>query len=117
VQRLGLPEIAALETSAFDEAAGHAAAQTLLTEHPRITGVVAGNDLIAVGIIVAASERGRNCPRDISVVGFNDMLPSRNPETVLLSGKLVVRGSTAPPPPAHRPATGLATLLLDKPHW
>jgi len=94
--------------------------------------VVAGNDLIAVGIIVAASERGRNCPRDISVVGFNDMLlagrlqpplttiriphydvgtraaellmalvaePSGNPETVLLSGKLVVRGSTAPPPP------------------
>jgi len=131
VQRLGLPEVAALEASAFDEAAGHAAAQTLLTEHPRITGVVAGNDLIAVGIIVAASERGRNCPRDISVVGFNDMLlagrlqpplttiriphydvgtraaellmalvaePSRNPETVLITGELVVRGSTAPPP-------------------
>jgi LacI family transcriptional regulator len=131
VQRLGLPEVAALEASAFDERAGYAAAQTLLTEHPRITGVVAGNDLIAVGIIVAAAERGRNCPRDISVVGFNDMLlasrlqpplttiripqydvgtraaellmalvaePARRPETVLISGELVVRGSTAPPP-------------------
>jgi LacI family transcriptional regulator len=131
VQRLGLPEVAALEASAFDEQAGYAAAQTLLTEHPRITGVVAGNDLIAVGIIVAAAERGRNCPRDISVVGFNDMLladrlqpplttiripqydvgtraaellmalvaePARRPETVLISGELVVRGSTAPPP-------------------
>jgi LacI family transcriptional regulator len=131
VQRLGLPEVAVLEASAFDEQAGYAAAQTLLTEHPRITGVVAGNDLIAVGIIVAAAERGRNCPRDISVVGFNDMLlagrlqpplttiripqydvgtraaellmalvaePARSPETVLISGELVVRGSTAPPP-------------------
>ncbi len=131
VQRLGLPEVAALEAVAFDEQAGYAAAQTLLAEHPRITGVVAGNDLIAVGIIVAAAERGRNCPRDISVVGFNDMLlagrlqpplttiripqydvgtraaellmalvadPARSPETVLISGELVVRGSTAPPP-------------------
>jgi LacI family transcriptional regulator len=131
VQRLGLPEVASLEASAFDEQAGYAAAQTLLAEHPRITGVVAGNDLIAVGIIVAAAERGRNCPRDISVVGFNDMLlagrlqpplttiripqydvgtraaellmalvaePGRSPETVLISGELVVRGSTAPPP-------------------
>jgi LacI family transcriptional regulator len=131
VQRLGLPEVAALEALAFDEQAGYAAAQTLLTEHPRITGVVAGNDLIAVGIIVAAAERGRNCPGDISVVGFNDMLlagrlqpplttiripqydvgtraaelllalvaePSRSPETVLISGELIVRGSTAPPP-------------------
>jgi LacI family transcriptional regulator, galactose operon repressor len=130
VQRLGLPEVAALEALAFDEQAGYAVAQTLLTEHPRITGVVAGNDLIAVGIIVAAAERGRNCPRDISVVGFNDMLlagrlqpplttiripqydvgtraaellmalvaePARRPETVLISGELIVRGSTAPP--------------------
>jgi LacI family transcriptional regulator len=131
VRRLGLPEVAALEALAFDEQAGYTAAQTLLAEHPRITGVVAGNDLIAVGIIVAAAERGRNCPRDISVVGFNDMLlagrlqpplttiripqydvgtraaellmalvadPARSPETVLISGELVVRGSTAPPP-------------------
>jgi len=131
VQRLGLPEVTALEASAFDEEAGHAAAQILLNEHPRITGVVAGNDLIAVGIVVAAAERGRTCPRDISVVGFNDMLlagrlqpplttiripqydvgtraaellmalvaePRRSPETVLISGELIVRGSTAPPP-------------------
>jgi LacI family transcriptional regulator len=130
VRRLGLPEVVALEAAAFDEAAGYASAQSLLTEHPRITGVVAGNDLVAVGIIVAAAERGRTCPHDISVVGFNDMLlagrlqpplttiripqynvgaraakllmaqladPGRNPETVLISGELIVRGSTAPP--------------------
>ena len=74
VLRLGLPGSVALEAAAFDEAAGYEAAQTLLTEHPAITGVVAGNDLVAIGIIAAAAERGRSCPADISVVGFNDML-------------------------------------------
>jgi LacI family transcriptional regulator, galactose operon repressor len=131
VGQFGLPEVVALETTAFDEDAGYAAAQTLLTEHPRITGVVAGNDLLAIGIIAAADEQGRKCPADISVVGFNDMLlagrlqpplttiripqydvgaraaellmaliddPGRHPETVLISGDLIVRGSTAPPP-------------------
>lgn len=131
VQRLGLPPAAALETSAFDEDAGYAAAQVLLTEHPQVTGVVAANDLLALGVIAAASELGRTCPADISVIGFNDMLlagrlkpplttiripqydvgaraaellltlvddPQRRPETVLISGELIVRGSTAPPP-------------------
>ena len=133
VERLGLPEVAALEATAIDEDAGSVAADRLLAEHPRITGVVAGNDLLAVGIIAAAAERGRTCPADISVVGFNDMLlagrlrpplatvripqydvgaraaemllalvddPYRHPETVLISGDLIVRGTTAPPPPA-----------------
>jgi LacI family transcriptional regulator len=131
VQRLGLPEVVALAATAFDEEAGYTAAQTLIPEHPGITGVVAGNDLLATGIIAAAAELGRNCPADISVVGFNDMLlagrlqpplttiripqydvgaraaelllaqvddPDRHPETVLISGELIVRGSTAPPP-------------------
>ena len=130
VHRLGLTDVVALTTPAFDEQAGYAAAQTLITKHPGITGVVAGNDLLATGIIAAAAERGRNCPADISVVGFNDMLlagrlqpplttiripqydvgaraaelllaqvddPDRHPETVLISGELIVRGSTAPP--------------------
>jgi LacI family transcriptional regulator len=138
VQRLGLRETVALEASAFDEAAGYAAGQAILVEHPQVTGVVAGNDLIAVGIIAAAADRGRNCPADISVVGFNDMLladrlqpplttiripqydvgargaellmdliadPARNPETVLISGALIVRGSTAAPRPAAADAS------------
>ncbi len=130
VARLGLKGVAALEAVAFDEDAGYATAQDLLTRHPRVTGVVAGNDLLAIGIIAAAAERGIACPQDISVVGFNDMLlagrlqpplttiripqydvgaraaellmslvddPDRNPETVLISGELVIRGSTAAP--------------------
>ncbi len=37
------------------------------------TAVVAGNDLVALGAIHALRRRGLDCPRDVSVVGFNDM--------------------------------------------
>ncbi len=37
------------------------------------TAVVAGNDLIALGCYDVFAERGIECPRDMSVVGFNDM--------------------------------------------
>lgn len=134
LQRLGLRPAPAMETQAFDEAAGRAAGRSLLKSDPEVTGVVAGNDLLAVGIIGAAAELGRGCPGDISVVGFNDMLladrlnpplttvrvaqysvgkraaemlldmvadPARDHETVLISGELIVRGSTAPPAAAR----------------
>lgn len=118
------------EAQAVNEAAGRSAAARLLDEHPDTTAVVAGNDLLAVGVLEAARDRALDCPRDLSVVGFNDMHladwlrpplttirfpahevgkraaelllarvhdPRRPPETVLMSGELIVRGSTAPP--------------------
>ena len=39
----------------------------------RFTAIVAGNDLIALGCYDVFAERGIDCPRDVSVVGFNDM--------------------------------------------
>lgn len=134
-RRLGLPGDAVAEAEAFDEVAGYCAARGLLAQHPETTAVIAGNDLLAIGVIEAAQERGLACPRDLSVVGFNDMRlasrispplttvrvpeydvgvraaelllaiiddPGRRPETVLISGELIVRGSTAPPPPQRR---------------
>jgi LacI family transcriptional regulator len=58
---------------AFTEEAGYRAAVRLLADHPRVTAVVAGNDLIALGCYAALAERGLRCPEDVSVVGFNDM--------------------------------------------
>jgi LacI family transcriptional regulator len=37
------------------------------------TGVLAGNDLIALGTYQVCREMGKDIPRDVSVVGFNDM--------------------------------------------
>ncbi len=47
--------------------------RTLLDSGPEFTAVLAGNDLLALGVYDALSERGLRCPDDISVVGFNDM--------------------------------------------
>ena len=51
---------------------GKSAAHRLLGERPRPTAIIAGNDDMAAGAIVAARELGLDVPRDISVVGFDD---------------------------------------------
>ncbi len=45
----------------------------LLAGHSDITAVAAANDMLAVGCYAALEEAGRQCPDEISVVGFNDM--------------------------------------------
>ena len=45
----------------------------LLAGHRDITAVAAANDMLAVGCYAALEEAGRQCPDDISVIGFNDM--------------------------------------------
>jgi DNA-binding LacI/PurR family transcriptional regulator len=40
---------------------------------PEVTGVVAANDAMALGLLRAFHERGRRVPDDISVVGFDDV--------------------------------------------
>ncbi len=57
----------------WTEESGAVALRQLLASRPDVTAVVAGNDLIALGCYDVFAERGIVCPRDISVVGFNDM--------------------------------------------
>jgi LacI family transcriptional regulator len=45
----------------------------LLKDFPDVTGVVAANDLLALGCIDALAARGLCCPADVSVVGYNDV--------------------------------------------
>jgi LacI family transcriptional regulator len=58
---------------AFTIAAGRKAARTLLSGQQPPTGIVAANDLLALGAYSALDEAGLRCPKDVSVVGFNDM--------------------------------------------
>jgi LacI family transcriptional regulator len=58
---------------AFTEAAGRSAGRALLTAGGRRpTAVMAGNDLLALGLLDLLGEAGLDCPGDVSVVGFND---------------------------------------------
>jgi LacI family transcriptional regulator len=49
-------------------------AMRLLLERPdRPTAVICGNDQMAFGALIEASQQGMNVPADISVAGFNDL--------------------------------------------
>ena len=60
-------------TAKYTVEEGHDACMTLLKRDDSFTAVLAGNDLIALGCIDALTEAGRHVPRDVSVVGTNDM--------------------------------------------
>jgi len=60
--------------SAFHVEDGKATAGDLLDEPQPPTAIFACNDLLAIGAIQAARERGMNVPRDLSVVGFDNTI-------------------------------------------
>lgn len=59
----------------FTETDGATATRAMLDAARSLppTAVVAGNDMIALGVLDVFAERGLRCPTDISLVGFNDM--------------------------------------------
>jgi LacI family transcriptional regulator len=61
------------EAPSYSAEAGAPAAAALLDRHPRLTAIVAANDLLALGCYDELARRGLACPRDASVTGFNDM--------------------------------------------
>ena len=60
-------------TEWFQVEPGETATNALLDRHPALTAIVAGNDLLALGAIRAATVRNRLVPTDLSVTGYNDM--------------------------------------------
>lgn len=52
---------------------GYSACSSLLSQNPP-TAIVAGNDLTAIGVMHRAWDAGLQVPRDLSVVGFDDIL-------------------------------------------
>lgn len=116
----------------FHAIGGEAHARELIAGPDRPTAIFAGSDLQALGVIAAATSHGLSVPRDLSVVGYDDIALARwlspqlttvhqplrrmgeeaarlvirlaageSVETLRmdLATHLVVRGSTAPPPP------------------
>jgi LacI family transcriptional regulator len=57
----------------WDTDNAYEAAQTLLAERRDFTAIVAGSDLMAVGILRALYEHGLRVPDDLSVTGFDDV--------------------------------------------
>jgi DNA-binding LacI/PurR family transcriptional regulator len=62
-----------LDSSGIGVGAGERAAEELMSLHERPTAVVAGNDMVAFGLISALGSRGMSVPGDVSVVGFDGL--------------------------------------------
>jgi len=57
----------------FEMEAGLAAAQHFMRLDERPTAIFAANDESAIGFISGLRQHGLDCPRDVSVVGFDDL--------------------------------------------
>src|SRR5690606_7066067 len=57
----------------YTEAAGQNALLQIIDSGKPFTAVIAANDMLALGCYDALAERGRRCPDDVSITGFNDM--------------------------------------------
>ncbi len=62
----------------FTRDGGARAADELLERAPDLTAIVALNDSMALGVLVALRRRGLKVPDDVSVTGFDDITASRD---------------------------------------
>ena len=70
----GLPYVADYHAAGdFLTEGGYQCAMHLLHLDPRPTGIILANDLMALGAIQAATELGLRVPKDVSVVGMDDI--------------------------------------------
>lgn len=108
---------------------GIEAGDILLSQTPRPTAILACNDEMAAGVMAASLRQNLCIPQDLSVAGFDDALiafavsprlttcrqptdsmakiglnalihPQQTPEHHILPHRLIIRGTTAPPPAA-----------------
>ena len=62
-----------IQETKFDRASGYRSAMCLLRMLPRPTAIFAANDLLALGAMLAARELGLHCPKDVSIIGFDNL--------------------------------------------
>lgn len=69
---LALPEYWVARSDRLNEAEGRRCTEALLSLAERPTAILAANDRLALGAFEAIRAMGLDCPRDVSVTGFND---------------------------------------------
>jgi DNA-binding LacI/PurR family transcriptional regulator len=62
-----------VQEAGFERNSGYQAARRLLRMLPRPTAIFACNDLMALGVLLAARELGLRIPEDLSIVGFDNL--------------------------------------------
>lgn len=71
-----------VQETTFDRAGGYAKANILLRMSPRPTAILACNDMIALGALMAIHEADLCCPADVSLIGFDglDLTETTSPQ-------------------------------------
>ena len=74
---------------------GYLATKRLLAETTEFTGVLAFNDISAIGAIRALREHGLQVPQDVSIIGFDDITAAEyhNPALTTIRQPLRKMGS------------------------
>lgn len=87
----------AVAPDCFDEKEGFRAAETLLKEHPACTAWVCSSDELALGAFRAASDAGKHLPKDLSIMGMNNLFAGRytTPQLTTIHTPLEEIGQTA----------------------
>jgi len=67
----------------FTRESGEQAMAALLSRHPDLDGVFVANDLMAIGALRALRAAGREVPKDVAVVGYDDIEMARHTEPPL----------------------------------
>ena len=93
-----------VQETTFDKQGGYSKTNILLRLIPRPTAIFAGNDLIALGALLAIRDAGLRCPEDVSLMGFDDLdlAETTNPSLSSVSQSGYQLGTTA------------ARILLDR---
>jgi LacI family transcriptional regulator len=66
-----------IEAEALSYEAGYDATEQALAKGSNVTALFCANDEMAAGALRAAREAGRRVPRDLSVIGFDDVVMSK----------------------------------------
>ena len=93
-----------IQEARFERNSGYQAAIRLLRMLPRPTGIFACNDLMALGVFLAARELGLRCPEDVSIVGFDN----------LDFAEFTAPALTTVHQPGYQLGTAAARLLLER---
>jgi LacI family transcriptional regulator len=56
-----------------DRVSGFSAAETILKKYPDVTAIFACNDAMAIGILQYLKQKGLRVPKDVSLIGFDDV--------------------------------------------
>lgn len=99
---LGLDTSLLLECP-YSIAAGRKALTALMAQDPSPTAIIAGNDVIALGLLFEAIRQGIDVPSDLSITGFDNLPITEHVSPALTTVRV----------PSQDMGTQAASLLLD----